>query len=80
MSNERLSLEELGAEYEKCAELQRGIIESCRRDLALAKQEGDYLAQADLKYKLNRLYEIRRELLDTAEKLKNYYKDGDCCD
>lgn len=35
---------------------------------------GDESNVSELEKRLNQFYEIKRELMETAEKLKNYYK------
>ncbi len=74
MKTERLTLFELGEEYEKNAAIQRSFIENCRRDIKRARESGDFKAEEKLKADLLKLYEIKRELLSTAAHLKNYYK------
>lgn len=74
MKTEKKSLAELGAEYEQHIKLQQYFIEKCKNDLKRAKTSGDKDAVCELKKRLNKFYEIKRELTETAEKLKNYYK------
>ena len=69
-----MSIRELGSEYEKQAELQQYFIDKCRAQIKKAKQSGDLDAVRELKSNLYKFYEIKNELLETASKLKNYYK------
>ncbi len=68
------SLFELGQEYERCAELQQSFIDSCKQDIKRAKDLGDRDAVVRLESKLHKFYEIKREITETASKLKLYYK------
>ena len=74
METEKMSLFELGQEYEKHAELQEFFIEKCSKDLEKAKKSGDYNAEKELEKKLRKFYQIKYELEHTALQLKNYYK------
>lgn len=69
-----MSLSELGQEYEKNAELQQFFIDKCKADIRRAEKSGDLDAVKQLKTNLNKFYEIKNELMQTADKLKNYYK------
>lgn len=74
MAKEKLTLEELGREYEKYAELQQYFIDKCKADIKNEKMLGNSKAVDGLTKKLRRFREIQSELKSTAEKLKNYYK------
>lgn len=69
-----MSLAELGEEYEQHIKLQEFFIKKCKNDLTKAKLSGDKKAVAELEKQLNKFCEIKHELKETAEKLKNYYK------
>lgn len=69
-----MSIKELGREYEKHIELQNFFIEKCKAEIKKANQSGDRDAVQRLKSDLRKFYEIRKELTDTAQHLKNYYK------
>ncbi len=75
MKTKRNSLAELGKEYEKHAKLQQFFIDKCNEDIINAKKSGDYDAEMELKKKLRVFKDIQYELKNTAEKLKNYYKN-----
>lgn len=74
MKTETMSLYELGEEYEKHAEIQNAFIDSCKAEMEKAKKSGDFFAVAELEKKLNKFCTIKRELKETALKLKSYYK------
>ena len=74
MKTETISLKELGQEYEKNAELQQFFIDKCKADIKRAEKSGDLDAVRQLQGNLNKLYEIKNELTQTAYQLKNYYK------
>lgn len=74
MKIEKISLAELGEEYEQHIKLQEHFIEKCKKDLEKAKTMGDKTAVSELEKRLSKFQEIKRELKETAEKLKNYYK------
>ena len=74
MKIEKMSLYELGKEYEKHAELQNSFINSCKAEIEKAKMSGDFDAVAKLERKLRKFREIKRELKETASRLKTYYK------
>ena len=80
METEKMSLAQLGQEYEKHIELQQYFIDKCKSDIKKAKETGDKNAVSELRTKLNKFYEIKTELTETAEKLKNYYKGDDTSD
>lgn len=71
------SLYELGKEYEKHISLQNFFIEKCREDIKKAKQKRDSDAVRELKSNLYKFYEMKRELAETASRLKNYYGQED---
>ena len=72
-----MTLVELGQEYEKHIEMQQYFIDKCKDDIKRAEKSGDNNAVLELKSKLQKFYEIKRELSETAEKQKNYYKGDD---
>lgn len=74
MSKEKMSIENLGREYEKHARLQDCFIEKCKARINQAKQSGDMDAVQELQSDLYKFYEIKRELQETALHLKKYYK------
>lgn len=69
-----MSIKELGEEYEKHASLQQYFIDKCKEQIKAAKQSGDMDAVRELQSDLYKFREIRKELLETASQLKNYYK------
>ena len=73
LKTEKKSLFELGEEYEKHIELQNSFIENCKKQIKKAEESGDFRAVEKFRSELNKFYEIRRELQETASKLKNYY-------
>lgn len=75
MKKEIISIEDLGREYEKHAELQQYFIDKCKVQIKKAKQSGDLDAVRELKSDLNKFYQIKKELVETASQLKNYYKN-----
>lgn len=77
---EKITLAQLGQEYENHIELQKYFIDKCKDDIKRAEKSGDNNAVCELKSKLQKFYEIKRELQETADKLKNYYKGDDECD
>ncbi len=72
-----MTLAELGQEYEKHIEMQQYFIDKCKDDIKRAEKSGDNNAVLELKSKLQKFYEIKRELSETADTLKNYYKGDD---
>lgn len=74
MAKEKLTLEELGREYENYAELQQYFIDKCKADIKNELMLGNSKAVDGLTKKLRRFREIQRELKSTAKELKNYYK------
>lgn len=71
---EKMSLKELGQEYEKHIELQNYFITKCKKNIEKAKASGDNDAVYQLEKDLNKFRKIKSELTETADKLKNYYK------
>ncbi len=80
MKTEKMSLAQLGQEYEKHIKLQQYFINKCKSDIKKAKEMGDKNAVSELTKRLNKFYEIKKELAETAENLKNYYKGDDTSD
>lgn len=74
MNKEKISIENLGREYEKHVELQQYFIDKCRAQINQAKQSGNMEAVKELQSDLHKFYEIKKELQETAARLKNYYK------
>ncbi len=74
MKTESISLKELGQEYEKNAQLQQFFIDKCKADIKRAEKSGDLDTVRQLKGNLIKFYEIKDELTQTADQLKNYYK------
>ena len=72
-----MSLAQLGQEYEKHIEMQQYFIDKCKDDIKRAEKSRDNNAVLELKSKLQKFYEIKRELSETADTLKNYYKGDD---
>lgn len=72
--NNTKSIKDLGKEYEKHVELQQSFIDNCKSQLNEAKRLGDTDAVKRLQSDLQKFYEIKRELTETANHLKNYYK------
>lgn len=77
MNNNKMTLAELAQEYEKHIEIQQYFIDKCKDDINKAEKGGDNNAVIELKSKLQKFYEIKRELSETADTLKNYYKGDD---
>lgn len=77
MKTEKMSLVELAKEYEKHIELQEYFIDNCKKEIKRTQKAGDNNAVCELKSKLQKFYEIKRELRETADTLKNYYKGDD---
>ncbi len=80
MNNEKKTLAELAQEYEKHIEMQQYFIDKCKDDIKRAEALGDNNAVLELKSKLQKFYEIKRELSETANILENYYKGDDGLD
>lgn len=74
MNKEIKTVKDLGTEYEKYAELQQFFIDKCKAEIKKAKKSGDLDAVRELQCNLHKFYEIKRELEETANHLKNYYK------
>ncbi len=74
MNTEKMSLYELGQEYEKHIELQQFFIDKCKADIQKAKMLGDRDALKLLQGSLKKFNEIKEDLELTASLLKNYYK------
>ncbi len=74
MKTDTISLNELGQEYEKNAQLQQYFIDKCKADIKRAEKSGDLDAVRQLKSNLHKFYEIKNELTETAYQLKSYYK------
>ena len=77
MNNKKMTLAELSQEYEKHIEMQQYFIDKCKDHIKRAESMGDNNAVIELKSKLQKFYEIKRELSETADILKNYYKGDD---
>jgi flagellin-specific chaperone FliS len=77
LKTEKKTLAKLAQEYEKHIELQQYFIDKCKDDIKRAEKVGDNNAVIELKSKLQKFYEIKRELSETADILKNYYKGDD---
>lgn len=71
---ENKTLEALADEYYEGANLQKQLIDKNRLKLAAARKKGDKNEELRLTKLIMVLYNQRRELLDTAAKLKHYYK------
>lgn len=76
MTNGKKSLYELGEEYERHIELQKHFIKLCREEIKKAELKGDSNAVYLLKSNLNKFYEIKRDMEETALHLKSYYLKG----
>lgn len=74
MKTEKTTLYELGEEYEKIAEIQNSFIDQCKAEIKKAERSGDSDAVVKLKRKLSQFKAIKKELTETASKLKNYYR------
>ena len=68
------SLTDLSEEYFKAAEDIGSLIEKYRKKLQEAYKARDYLRTYEIKRKLTIFYDQKRDILDTAYALKNYYK------
>lgn len=80
MKVEKMSLARLGQEYEKHIELQQYFIDKCKSEIKRAEKSGDNRTICELKSNLQKFYEIKRELIEAANTLKNYYKGDDGLD
>lgn len=74
LNTEKMSLYELGQEYEKHIELQQYFINKCKADIKKAKMLGDEDAIRTLQSNLRKFQEIEHDLRTTSLMLKNYYK------
>ncbi|MCH5191775.1 MAG: hypothetical protein J1F23_06375 [Oscillospiraceae bacterium] len=74
MKTENISLFRLGEEYEKNAKIQQFFIDRCNEDIKKAEKSHDRDAVRELRSNLYKFYEIKREMEETAQILKNYYK------
>ena len=74
MKTENISLFRLGEEYEKNAKIQQFFIDRCNEDIKKAEKAKDRDAVRELRSNLYIFYEIKREMEETAQILKNYYK------
>ncbi len=74
MKTEKITLYELGKEYEKHVKLQEHFINQCKKEIENAKKSGDNNAVKEYEKKLRKFYQIKYELEHTALQLKNYYK------
>lgn len=74
MRTENISLFRLGEEYEKNAKIQQFFIDRCNEDIKKAEKAKDRDAVRELRSNLYKFYEIKREMEETAQILKNYYK------
>lgn len=68
------TLTQLSEDYFKAAEDINSLIIKYRRLLNEAYDSNDYLKTYELKRKLTVFYDQKRDILDTAYALKNYYK------
>lgn len=74
MRTENISLFRLGEEYEKNAKIQQFFIDRCNEDIKKAEKAKDRDAVRELRSNLYKFYEIKREMEQTAQILKNYYR------
>lgn len=74
IKTEKTSLYELGEEYEKIAKIQDSFINQCKAEIKKAEASGESDAVLNLKRNLSQFRAIKRELTETASKLKNYYQ------
>lgn len=70
----RRTLSELADDYLEAAELQTRLIGTNREKLNLSRKKRDRLEELRLKRLLCLLYRQRREVLEIAAVLKNYYQ------
>ena len=68
------SLAELSEDYFKAAEDIACLIAKYRKMLQDAYRSRDYLRTYEIKRKLTIFYDQKRDILDTAYTLKNYYE------
>lgn len=69
----KLSLEELGKEYEKSIVIQKQVIDANRKKLHEARKKGDFKEIKRLSTLLHVLYDEKYDLEEKANRLKNYY-------
>lgn len=74
MKTEKITLYELGKEYEKQVNIQKHFINRCKKEIEKAKKSGDIDAVKEYEKRLHKFYEIKYELEQTALYLKNYYR------
>lgn len=74
MKTKKTTLYELGEEYENIAKIQDSFINQCKAEIKKAEESGDSDAVLKLKRNLSQFKEIKKELTETASKLKNYYQ------
>lgn len=78
MKAEKISLYDLGKEYERHIKTQDTFIEHCKEEIRKAKESRKSSDDIrELQSKLYKFYEIRRELQEAADALKNYYRRDD---
>ncbi len=68
------SLTELSEEYFKAAEDINSLIVKYRKQLNEAYGSNNYLKTYEIKRKLTIFYDQKRDILDTAYALRNYYE------
>lgn len=68
------SLTELSEEYFKAAEDINCLIVKYRKQLNEAYNSNNYLRTYEIKRKLTVFYDQKRDILDTAYALRNYYE------
>ena len=68
------SLTELSEEYFKAAEDINSLIVKYRKQLNEAYNSNNYLKTYEIKRKLTVFYDQKRDILDTAYALRNYYE------
>ncbi len=68
------SLTELSEEYFKAAEDINSLIVKYRNQLNEAYNSNNYLKTYEIKRKLTIFYDQKRDILDTAYALRNYYE------
>jgi hypothetical protein len=74
LETEKITLYELGKEYEKQVKIQKHFINRCKKEMEKAKKLGDNNAVKEYEKRLRKFYEIKYELEQTALHLKNYYR------
>lgn len=68
------TLEQLGLEYYENAQYTDYLIQKCNREIREAIKKRDFKKSLILKQKRLMLYSQKRDLMETAYKLQNYYK------